>query len=213
MKLYEKLNIDQMLNLKRLEDCIMNTGNTWISPNNEYGIVFSRRLNQLWNTTREYDFNYGVSIDIYDTLGVLITSINTTEYGIIELVYDLLSFTDFDFAEFQTYSSYTIGFDPSVDLSEQRIIVQRVPIMDDENTINYYSSEYNEYREILFKIEKSSPIYNRIEPVVTFNVSDSELINLCLVCYTSILIDLDIGTKYMSEIEYITQRICEVYDI
>lgn len=214
MKIYNNLNTDQILNLRMLGGDLVETEDgssiVWYSPNREYKFIINRKMNELWISKT----SYMITIDIYDNLNIYITRLITTEYGIIELIYDLLSFTDPEVYEFQPYSSIRIVFDPLSDLSDQSIYIERDGIVDDDGnpfmTNNpYFSEDYDELREILFKVEKSNSINNISSIVVTFNISDTELVLFAFVLFFAILIDIDIPPRYMSEIEYITQRFVE----
>lgn len=217
MKFYDNLSTDQIIELRHIGGYLLETENgsntVWSSPNNEYKFVISRKPNELWSTNT----SYMVIIEIYDILGINITKIVTTEFGIIELICDLLYFTDPNYFEYQPYSSYTISFDPTPDLSEQCVFVQRInsDISDSDyddiyngNTEKYspikFSKKYEEFREIIFEVNKY--YMGREATLVKFNISDTELVLFCFVLFFSVLIDIDIPPKYMSEIEYITQR-------
>ena len=192
---------------------INESGLLWVSPNKEYKFIINRKNNELWNdNTRGH---YIIYIDIYNNIDIKITTLVTTEIGIIQLLDSILQFTDREIFEFQSYSSYRISFDPKPDLTSQDIYIQRTELPDnvydleDYNTFNntpYFSENYDEFREILFIVENYNPLLHKSVNIVSFYISDAELNELCFIIFFHVLIDLEIPSNYISEMEYITSR-------
>lgn len=196
----------------------------WVSPDRNYTFLIKRVPNNLWGGNES---EYIINIDILNNVGVRLYTLRTTEVGMITVISSLLEFTDYYMGEeFGMYNSHTITFDPAPDNTSSTLIVSREDIYGKvmENTSTafepcpyreetnkpyssfYFNELYDEYREILLRIDNYNPFQETLVPVVATYLSDMELEELSFILFFETLIDIDVPPRYMSDMEYITHR-------
>ena len=178
----------------------------WYTPNGEFKFVLAREYNRLWNNQES---QYICILDLYNNLNIKLFSIRMTEYDVIRVVEEIITFIDYNQSFAPHHKTYIHMNTNNTTLSNFTICLSIIQNIDDSSNAYQKSIFYNpvtdEYRDITFTFLEYNPIYEKLVPRINIIISISELFDFCFHLFFEFLIDIDIPMQFHDTIEYLAE--------